>query len=103
MRVGSILLLITGLFNALSAQDAARGTSVAGLVLDQTEAGVGGTTITLRRSGKNVATANADAAGAFVVDAVRPGNYEISAHHAGFKPAALTMPESTCGGRMISS
>src|SRR5207249_2942680 len=82
-----MLFIITGLAGALPAQDSPLRTSLAGVVLDPTDAGVAGAKITLRQGGAAPATASADATGAFRFDSVQPGSYEIAVEHDGFKPA----------------
>jgi hypothetical protein len=95
----ALVLLITGLLKTPLAL-AAGGTTVAGFVLDPTEAAVAGATVTLRQTGRDVTAASADAAGAFRFEALPPGTYELAAEHAGFKPSALSVK---VGSRPISS
>ncbi len=83
-----MLFVITGLAGIVPAQDSPLRTSLAGVVLDPTDAGVAGAKITLRQSGAAPTTATADAIGAFRFDSVQPGSYEIAVEHEGFKPAA---------------
>jgi hypothetical protein len=82
-----MLFVITGLAGIVPAQDSSLRTSLGGVVLDPTDAGVAGAKITLRQSGAAPTTATADAMGAFRFDSVQPGSYEIAVEHEGFKPA----------------
>ena len=65
------------------------GVAITGLALDPTDAGVAKAGITLRLNGAVSATTTADATGAFRLDGVQPGSYEISVEHEGLKSATV--------------
>src|SRR5258706_12354421 len=94
-----MLFVTAGLVSILPAQDSPLRTSLAGVVLDPTEAGVSGAKITLKQSGAAPTTASADATGAFRFDAVQPGSYEIVVEHEGCKPATSKL---RIGSRPVS-
>ena len=88
MRLVRTLFIVTALAGILPAQDTAPKSSITGVVLDPTDAGVAAAKITLTQSGSAPAMARADATGAFRFDGVQAGNYEITVEHEGFKPAS---------------
>lgn len=80
------LLLVSGLVSTVFGQDSIPTTSVTGIVIDPTDAGVPGAKLTLRRSGAMLATTTAGSTGLFRFDEVRPGSYEVTTEHLGFSP-----------------
>jgi hypothetical protein len=83
-----LLLMIGAGAAPLLAQDAATA-SVTGVLLDPTDAGVAGARIVLRQNNATAAATVADATGAFRIDGVHPGNYQIVVTHEGFNPASV--------------
>ena len=94
-----MLLVIISLAGKLPAQDSRLGTSITGVVLDPADAGVAGAKITLRQSGAASTTTSAGPTGAFRLEGIPPGSYEITVEHEGFKPAALKV---RAGSRTLS-
>lgn len=70
-------IVVFGLAFTLLAEDSVPGTSVAGVVMRPTDAGVAGARITLKQSGAASSTACADATGVSLLAAIQPGNYQL--------------------------
>lgn len=71
----------------LRAQDAS-GVAVAGTVLDPHQAGVFGAKVALKLAdGTEVQSTSADSLGAFRLEGVQPGNYDVQIEQQGFKPS----------------
>jgi Carboxypeptidase regulatory-like domain len=83
----SVSQTVPGSQSAPSSGTAAPGVAITGVVLDPTDAGVSKAGITLRQNGVVFATTTADATGAFRLDGVQPGSYEIGVEHEGLKSA----------------
>ena len=73
----SMLICVFGLAFPLLAEDSVPGTSVAGVVMGPTNAGVAGARITLKQSGAASSTTSADATAVPLFAAIQPGNYEL--------------------------
>jgi hypothetical protein len=89
-----ILLIVFARAVPLLAQDAATA-SVTGVLLDPSDAGVAGARIALRLNNATAATTVADASGAFRIDGVHPGNYQIVVTHEGFNPTSVKVHVGT--------
>ena len=84
-RLTALLLLLAFLPAFVSAQDLS-GVPVTGVVMDPARAGVFGAKVTLRRAdGVEAQSTTAGSDGAFRLDGVAPGNYDVRIEQPGFK------------------
>src|SRR5436309_3301709 len=83
-----IFLVVLVVLNAVWSQSPSSAPSIAGVVMDSSNASVAGATVTLRRTSdaaQRVATV--EATGTFRFDGVAPGDYEVEIRHVGFQPS----------------
>lgn len=85
------LWLCLALTRGAVAQDPAPGWPVTGVVLDPTGAGVAKAKVTLQGAAAGAISVPANDTGMFRFENVRPGTYEITTEHAGFKPATVRL------------
>ena len=98
-----LLLLGTLLPSALRAQDPS-GVAVTGTVLDPHLAGVLGAQVTLIRAddGTEVQSTSVDSKGAFRLEGVPPGNYNVRVEQQGFKPSSSRVRVGSQSPRPLS-
>lgn len=87
MRNAARLWITVGVITCgLCAQESGARATLSGVLLDPSEAGVGGAKVTLKRNNAEVGAAVANASGGFQFERVAPGSYAIVVEHEGFKP-----------------
>ena len=92
------LLLLAGQAGPVAAQASATGGALTGIVLDQTEAVLPGTSVTVVEVGTNLARiVSADQNGRFAVLALAPGSYRLRAERPGFKVYVMENVRLTLG------
>src|SRR5215212_5391226 len=90
IRVCCFLLFLFGLVVVANAQTVTGSLSVTGNVLDQNDAVLAGAQVVLRDGQrKEIGLTKTDAAGAFRLDKISTGDYEIEITHKGFKPEVV--------------
>ena len=93
-----VLLLWAGLAGPVAAQTSATGADLTGIVLDQTDAILPETSVTVVEIDTNLTrTVSAGRNGRFAVLALVPGSYRLRAERAGFRPYVMRLESRAAG------